>query len=104
MLRKLFVLYTGAWLAGSRFYRQGRHSREVHRMGGAGAGLQRCPNSVAESTRTLRPRPASCGAAANKIHVSLAMPKNKAMPSSSLNEFIPPLRGGGDRMAAAPAV
>ena len=26
MLRKLFVLYTGAWLAGSRFYRQGRHS------------------------------------------------------------------------------
>ena len=49
--------------AGSLFHRQGRHSGEVHRMGGA--GLQRCPNSVAESTRTLRPRPAICGAAAN---------------------------------------
>ena len=51
--------------AGSLFHRQGRHSGEVHRMGAGGAGLQRCPKVVAESTRTLRPRPASCGAAAN---------------------------------------
>jgi hypothetical protein len=36
-----------------------------HRMGWGGLGLQRWPNSVPESTRTLRPRPASCGAAAN---------------------------------------
>ena len=55
MLRKLFVLYTGAWLAGSRFYRQGRHSGVAQNGLGGWAGL----TEVAKQRAGIYPHPSA---------------------------------------------
>ena len=59
----------------SAFPRQGRYFREVHRMGGAGqvhrmGGLTEVAKGRAGIFRALRPRPAGCGAAANKLIIN----------------------------------